>query len=205
MDSLRTALHSRLAGYPLCTEAALETLSAALLTSKQLEESNAEEPSSSPSELGNLLRRLAPRWFLVRNAQASSKLALLMPRWAMSYLRGPMTPSELRLALGKPVVAIGPATPAAPSLAPPASPAVPVRHPGHAAHYVDASGYAMRSFRSPPPRTPEWKFVRLVEALRDYAVAPKRLASVYWSRILDSVDDLDCALDPDQYSWCKHR
>ncbi|MEY2929340.1 MAG: hypothetical protein RL033_89, partial [Pseudomonadota bacterium] len=62
---------------------------------------HAEEPGSSPAELGHLLRRIGPRWFLVRDAHASSKLALLRPRWALSYLRGPMTPSELRRAIGK--------------------------------------------------------------------------------------------------------
>jgi hypothetical protein len=62
---------------------------------------HAEEAGSSPAELAALLRQLAPRWFLVRNVHASTKLTLLKPRWALSYLRGPMTQSELRRALGK--------------------------------------------------------------------------------------------------------
>ncbi len=47
------------------------------------------------SALANLLKRLAPRWFVVREAK-DSKLTLLNPRWAMSYLRGPMTGRELK-------------------------------------------------------------------------------------------------------------
>ena len=45
----------------------------------------------------------------------------------------------------------------------------------HAAHYVGDSGYVMRSFWSPKPGTRDEKFVRLAEALRDYAIAPQRL------------------------------
>ncbi len=47
------------------------------------------------SVLALLLKKLQPRWFVVRDAQ-SSKLSLLNPRWAMSYLRGPLTGRELR-------------------------------------------------------------------------------------------------------------
>jgi hypothetical protein len=61
---------------------------------------HAEDAGCSPAQLGALLRRLAPRWFLVRDVHASTRLALLRPRWALSYLRGPMTQSELRRALG---------------------------------------------------------------------------------------------------------
>jgi hypothetical protein len=59
------------------------------------------EDGSTPAELAALLRQLAPRWFLVRNVHATTQLTLLKPRWALSYLRGPMTQSELRRALGK--------------------------------------------------------------------------------------------------------
>lgn len=62
---------------------------------------HAEEAGSSPGELAALLRQLAPRWFLTRNVHATTKLSLLKPRWALSYLRGPMTQNELRHALGK--------------------------------------------------------------------------------------------------------
>ncbi|MCB9601675.1 MAG: helicase HerA-like domain-containing protein [Polyangiales bacterium] len=49
------------------------------------------------SELGPLVKRLGPRWFVVRDVK-SSELSLLYPRWAMSYLRGPMTGAEIRAA-----------------------------------------------------------------------------------------------------------
>jgi hypothetical protein len=49
------------------------------------------------SALGDLVKRLAPRWFVVRDAKSSTP-TLLNPRWAMSYLRGPMTQSEIRRA-----------------------------------------------------------------------------------------------------------
>src|SRR3970040_1661274 len=51
------------------------------------------------SELGTLVKTLAPRWFVVRDARGAEP-TLLNPRWAMSYLRGPMTQSELRRARG---------------------------------------------------------------------------------------------------------
>jgi hypothetical protein len=37
-------------------------------------------------ELGALVKKLAPRWFVVRDAR-SANTTLLNPRWAMSYLR----------------------------------------------------------------------------------------------------------------------
>jgi hypothetical protein len=47
------------------------------------------------SELGAIVKKLAHRWFVVRNARESG-LGLLQPRWAMSYLRGPMTRGEIQ-------------------------------------------------------------------------------------------------------------
>ena len=56
------------------------------------------------AELGAVLKKLAPRWFLVRDAQSRGGVRFLQPRWAMSFLRGPMTRVEIRrardLALG---------------------------------------------------------------------------------------------------------
>ncbi len=51
-------------------------------------------------ELESTLRRLAPRWFVVRNAHASSPPILMQPRYAISLLRGPMTRLEIRAARG---------------------------------------------------------------------------------------------------------
>jgi hypothetical protein len=51
-------------------------------------------------ELESTLRRLAPRWFVVRNAHVSSPPILVQPRYAISLLRGPMTRLEIRAARG---------------------------------------------------------------------------------------------------------
>jgi hypothetical protein len=51
-------------------------------------------------EIRNTLQRLAPRWFVVRNAHATSPPVLLNPRYAMSLMRGPMTRVEIRRARG---------------------------------------------------------------------------------------------------------
>jgi hypothetical protein len=47
--------------------------------------------------VGDLVRRLRPRWFLERSVYAER--VLLQPRWAMSLMRGPMTKGELSEAL----------------------------------------------------------------------------------------------------------
>ena len=49
--------------------------------------------------LDQTIGRLAPRWFLLRNVHAEGPPVLLAPRYAMSYLRGPMTRVELTAAL----------------------------------------------------------------------------------------------------------
>jgi hypothetical protein len=46
------------------------------------------------------LKKLAPRWFVVRDAHANGGARLLQPRWAMSFMRGPMTRTEIRRARG---------------------------------------------------------------------------------------------------------
>jgi DNA helicase HerA-like ATPase len=50
--------------------------------------------------LANTLQRLAPRWFVVRNTHASSPPVLVQPRYAMTFMRGPMTRVEIRRARG---------------------------------------------------------------------------------------------------------
>jgi len=50
------------------------------------------------AQLAAVLKKLAPRWFLVRDAHARSGVRFLQPRWAMSFLRGPMTRVEIRRA-----------------------------------------------------------------------------------------------------------
>jgi len=52
------------------------------------------------TDLGSTLRRLAPRWFVVRNAHAKCPPILMKPRYAISLMRGPMTRLEIRAARG---------------------------------------------------------------------------------------------------------
>jgi hypothetical protein len=52
----------------------------------------------SASELDDVIKRLGPRWFLIRDVHDGNGAVLLQPRWAMSYLRGPMTGAEIRRA-----------------------------------------------------------------------------------------------------------
>jgi len=51
-------------------------------------------------ELESTFQRLAPRWFVVRNAHVESPPILMQPRFAMALLRGPMTRKEIRAARG---------------------------------------------------------------------------------------------------------
>jgi hypothetical protein len=53
----------------------------------------------SAAELANTIKRLSSRWFLMRDTHSSAGTVLLQPRWTMSFMRGPMTRSEIRMAL----------------------------------------------------------------------------------------------------------
>lgn len=57
------------------------------------------EGDLSRADLGRTVQRLKDRWFIVRNAHANGGPVLLQARHALSWMRGPMTRSELRLAL----------------------------------------------------------------------------------------------------------
>ncbi|MFO0613179.1 MAG: helicase HerA-like domain-containing protein [Polyangiaceae bacterium] len=52
------------------------------------------------AQLGAVLKRLAPRWFLLRDVHSRAGTVFLQPRWAMTFLRGPMTRQEIRRARG---------------------------------------------------------------------------------------------------------
>jgi hypothetical protein len=54
--------------------------------------------ADTDAELGDVLKRLAPRWFVVRNTHAQCGPILLQPRDTLSLLRGPMTRGEIRAA-----------------------------------------------------------------------------------------------------------
>ena len=51
-------------------------------------------------ELAETTKRLAARWFVLRDVHAGGGVRLVQPRWAMAYLRGPMTAAEMRRARG---------------------------------------------------------------------------------------------------------
>lgn len=57
------------------------------------------QTGETPDALKNTLKVLKPRWFVVRDAHSEQGLVLLQARYAMSWLRGPMTRGELRMAL----------------------------------------------------------------------------------------------------------
>jgi hypothetical protein len=50
------------------------------------------------ASIDKTLQRLKPRWFVMRDAHSQTGPVLLQPRWAMSFLRGPMTRAEVRRA-----------------------------------------------------------------------------------------------------------
>jgi hypothetical protein len=52
------------------------------------------------TELGRRVQRLSNRWFVMRNAHVDAEPLLLRPRYAMSWLRGPMTRGEIQRARG---------------------------------------------------------------------------------------------------------
>jgi hypothetical protein len=51
---------------------------------------------ATAEELSDITKCLAPRWFVMRNVHERQSTVLMQPRWAMSYMRGPMTSGEIR-------------------------------------------------------------------------------------------------------------
>lgn len=56
---------------------------------------NAGTGTESPESLRNLIKSLSDRWFLLRNMRSDGGTVLYQPRWAFSYLRGPLTLAEI--------------------------------------------------------------------------------------------------------------
>jgi hypothetical protein len=50
-------------------------------------------------EIEGTIQRLGPRWLVLRDVHTDEGPMLLQPRWALSWLRGPMTRTELQQAL----------------------------------------------------------------------------------------------------------
>ncbi len=53
----------------------------------------------SPKDLNHLVKRLSKRWFILRDVHDETGMRLFQPRWAYSFMRGPMTRAEIRDAL----------------------------------------------------------------------------------------------------------
>ncbi len=53
----------------------------------------------SPKDLNHLVKRLSKRWFTLRDVHDETGMRLFQPRWAYSFMRGPMTRAEIRDAL----------------------------------------------------------------------------------------------------------
>lgn len=51
-----------------------------------------------PEEVAEVIKRLAPRWFVARNVHRAPGVGLLQSRTTLSWLRGPMTRDDLRRA-----------------------------------------------------------------------------------------------------------
>jgi hypothetical protein len=57
------------------------------------------------SDVANVIKKLVPRWFLLRDAHAREGMMLLQPRWAMTLMLGPMTRTEIKRARERQVLA----------------------------------------------------------------------------------------------------
>ena len=54
-----------------------------------------------PEHVADVIKRLAPRWFVTRNVHRAPSLALVQSRTTLSWLRGPMTRADVRRATGR--------------------------------------------------------------------------------------------------------
>jgi hypothetical protein len=56
---------------------------------------NAGTGTESAESLRNLIKSLSDRWFVLRNVRSDVGTVLYQPRWALSFLRGPLTLAEI--------------------------------------------------------------------------------------------------------------
>jgi hypothetical protein len=54
------------------------------------------DAGTEPSELAEVIKRLTPRWFVMRNIHRVPGVSLLQSRTTLCWLRGPMTRADLR-------------------------------------------------------------------------------------------------------------
>ena len=57
--------------------------------------------SGATKELHRVVKQLAKRWFMLRNVHDDHGVRLMQPRWAYSFMRGPMTREEIKRAVGR--------------------------------------------------------------------------------------------------------
>ena len=57
--------------------------------------------SGSTKQLHHTVKKLAKRWFVMRDVHDEIGVRLFQPRWAMSFMRGPMTRAEIRRAVAE--------------------------------------------------------------------------------------------------------
>jgi hypothetical protein len=61
-----------------------------------------------PASVANVLKMLAPRWFVLRNVHQTPAVVLLQSRTTLCWLKGPMTRGDLKkLVAGVPPDAAG--------------------------------------------------------------------------------------------------
>lgn len=57
---------------------------------------NAMEAGGDSEDVGEIVKMLAPRWFVMKNVHREPKLALLQSRTTLCWMRGPMTRDDLK-------------------------------------------------------------------------------------------------------------
>ena len=62
--------------------------------------SGGERDGVEPEALANVLKLLAPRWFVLRNVHQTPAMVLVQSRTTLCWLRGPMTRSDLKRLVG---------------------------------------------------------------------------------------------------------
>ncbi|MFO0561317.1 MAG: helicase HerA-like domain-containing protein [Polyangiales bacterium] len=63
--------------------------------------SSSDAGASDTRSLGDLVKALSPRWFVLRDVHSGPGCSLLQPRHALSWLKGPLTAEQLRTRAGR--------------------------------------------------------------------------------------------------------
>jgi hypothetical protein len=155
-----------------------------------------------PAQLDQILGSLGKRSFLLHNVHESGPL-LLQTRWAMSYLRGPLTRDDIRRLSGtKPA-----ATPAAQQPAAPAPTPAPTPAPAPAPATAASAAPPLAAAGKRPLLAPDIPVLygAMPQALAGQALRPRLLAAARIGYLssrhgVDLGKELVLALDPDDGS-----